>query len=198
MKTSLLSLALLLQLSCAASFAQEAEAPFGLNWGMSTEQIKSIGVELTQKQAGPFGQAFVASKLPKAISDQETTILFFGHDDRLWRIAAISSAFDNDPYGFGAKKRYEELLGVLNEKYGKGRSVHQLGDSIYSEPKYFAAGISGGESIWFTNFDRPDVFIQIGLTASDNSTIRWRIVYENKLLKKDFEQDQKTREKGSL
>jgi hypothetical protein len=75
-----------------------------------------------------------SSKLPKAIHDQEITYLFFGNDNKLWRITAISSSFENDPYGNGAKSRYDELVGILSEKYGRGTSVHQFGDDFYKRP----------------------------------------------------------------
>ena len=139
-----------------------------------------------------------SSKLPKAIHDQEITYLFFGNDNKLWRITAISSSFENDPYGNGAKSRYDELVGILSEKYGRGTSVHQFGDDFYKRPDNFVYGIQQGQTAWFTNFANPDLFIQLGLLAEGQSTLRWRVIYENKVLKKAFDQDQKSREKGSL
>src|SRR6476661_5057626 len=198
MRFSLITILLIFHLDHTAAVAQEGEAPFGLSWGLSVEQVKSMGVELKQQEQGTFGSSYLGSKLPKAISDQEVTFLSFGNDNKLWRIMAGSKPFENDPYGSTAKDRYGELVGALTEKYGKGDSVHQLGESIYAEPRYFVAGIRGGESHWFTNFENPSLFIQLGLMASSNDTVRWRIIYENKPLKNAFEQDQKAREKGSL
>ena len=198
MKSRLLTVLLLFHICLAPALAEEGEAPFGLTWGMSTAQLKGMGVELQQQADGTFGQSFSATKLPKAIADQEVTFLSFGKDDKLWRIAAVSTSFENDPYGGNAKQRYSELMSALGDKYGSGHSVHQLGKFLYSEPNHFVAGIRDGETSWFTNFDKPNVWVQLGLTASDHSTLRWRILYENKTLKKAFEQDQRTREKGSL
>jgi hypothetical protein len=193
----LIAIVLTLVFSTAGA-AQETEAPFGLSWGASTEQVKSLGVDLKQPDKDSFGETYSASNLPKGISDQQITFLSFGNDNKLWRIAAISTPFENDPYGNSGKNRYSELVGILSEKYGKGHSVHHLGESIYADANYFVAGIRGGESQWFTDFETPTLFIQLGLVAQDSSTLRWRVIYENKALKEGFEQSQKSREKGSL
>jgi hypothetical protein len=73
---------------------------------------------------------------------------------------AVSSPFENDPYGGSAQNRYDELIGVLAEKYGTGDSVHKLGDGLYKEPNFFVAGIRQGETVWFTNFANSDLFIR--------------------------------------
>jgi len=140
-----------------------------------------------------------STKLPKAIHDQEITYLFFGNDNKLWRITAISSSFENDPYGNGAKSRYDELVGILSEKkIRQGDQCAPIRGRLFKRPDNFVYGIQQGQTAWFTNFANPDLFIQLGLLAEGQSTLRWRVIYENKVLKKAFDQDQKSREKGSL
>lgn len=201
MRQATLSLFLLLVLQLLLPgrlVGSEADAPFGLTWGATAEEIKALGVELKPSEAADFGASFIASKLPRSISGQEGTVLSFGHDNRLWRVAAISVPFANDPYGIAAKERYQELVAVLGEKYGKGHSVEQVAEGYFSEPKHFVYGISQGESQWFTNFENPDLFVQLGLYAPNLSDLRWRLIYENKGLRTAFEQEKKVREKGSL
>jgi hypothetical protein len=160
--------------------AQEAEAPFGLRWGATVDEIKSLGIELqASPSASPYGDTYMASKLPKSIAGQEATLLCFGHNNKLWRVAAISTSFDNDPYGSSAKNRYSELYAVLREKYGNGHSTERIGGSIFSEPNEFVYGIFKNESQWFTNFENLAVFIQLGLFAPDMNSLRWRLIYEN-------------------
>jgi hypothetical protein len=179
--------------------AQEAEAPFGLAWGRSVEDIKTLGVDLTPyKESKDAGDSYIASKLPKSISGQESTYLSFGFNNKLWRIAAASTAFENDPYGSAAKARYAELSTVLTEKYGKGSTVERLGEGLYSEPKNFTYGINLGESHWATQFETPTMSITLALFAQDISSLRWVLIYENKALRAIFEKDQKAQEKGSL
>jgi hypothetical protein len=176
----------------------QSEAPFGLTWGVSADDLRAIGVDLRELPEKTFGISYAASKLPKVLADQEATLLSFGFDNKLWRVIGLGKQVENDPYGAAVKERYQELLGLLAEKYGKSRSVHTLGGSIYSEPRYFIAGIRGGESSWFSNFSTTETDVQLSLTATDSSTARWRVIFEYKPLKRKFEADRKGREKGAL
>jgi hypothetical protein len=180
------------------SARSQNEAPFGLNWGTSAEDLRTAGIELKEVEDKKFGTSYAAAKLLKVLADQEATLLSFGFNNKLWRIMALSRQFENDPYGTAVKHRYEELLAILSEKYGKPNSIHRLGGSIYSEPRYFVAGIRGGESSWYSNFNAEELDAQIHLQASDSSTARWGIVFEYKPLKKTFEMDRKGQEKRAL
>ena len=174
------------------------DAPFGLAWGSSTDDVRSLGVELKPYPDKSFGVSFLASSLPKVLSDQDATLLSFGINNKLWRVVGLSKEFPNDPYGVAIKSRYQQLLEVLTEKYGKPTSVHRLGGSIYSEPRYFVSGLRGGETNWYTNFNAELVDLQINLNASDSSTSRWKIIFEYKPLRKLFEADKSGQEKGTL
>lgn len=174
------------------------EAPLGLHWSASAEALKQAGIDLKKSGSDDFGVGFVAQKVPEGLANQETTLLSFGYDDKLWRIVIVSKSFPNDPAGNAVRNRYDELVRILGEKYGKA-GVHQvLGESIYSEPRYFLAGIEGGNSVWYSNFETSDLFIQIGILAATSSDARWRIIYEYKPLKTIFVQEKKGREKGRL
>jgi hypothetical protein len=188
------------QISPASAQAQkeDQEGPLGLTWGISANQVRALGVDLKDGPRSDFGVSYVATNLPRALSDQEMAIVSFGYDDKLWRIGAISRPFPNDPAGTNVKSRYQELLGVLIEKYGRPAIVHSLGDSIYREARYFLAGINGGHTSWYSNFDTAKLFIQLGILADDSSAGRWRIIFEEKALRKTFESGRRSREKGAL
>lgn len=187
----------LLNLPASAQSAAQ-DAPLGLSWGMSTAEIQSRGIELKEVPSLDFGKSFIASKIEKALADQSGALLSFGFNDKLWRILITGRETSNDPSGSNVLSRYNELSSVLSEKYGKPREIHRLGDSIYSEAGYFLAGVRAGKSSWFSNFDTSNIFIQLGIIASDSSTANWRLIYENKLLRKDFEGSKRSREKGNL
>jgi hypothetical protein len=182
----------------ACSAARGQDAPLGLSWGATVADLSNQGIELKDFEGSIFGKSFLAMKVERAVADQQASLLSFGFNDKLWRIVITSREFSNDPTGTAVRARYEELSSVLSEKYGKAKQVHQLGRSIYSESRYFIAGIRGGETSWFSNFETPTLFIQLGITASDSSTSRWRLIYENKAMRKEFEASKRTREKGSL
>lgn len=174
------------------------DGPIGLVWGSSSAEVQAKGVELKEIEGTDFGKSYLASKMEKALADQSGALLSFGFNDKLWRVLITSRPFSEDPAGRAALARYDELASLLSDKYGKGTQVHRLGESIYAQSGYFVAGIRGGQSRWFTNFDTSNLFIQLGLTASDSSTATWRLIYENKIFRRDFEASKRSREKGTL
>jgi hypothetical protein len=177
---------------------QDESAPLGLTWGSTSEEITAQGIELKPFPQKDFGETYLATKLPRALSDQETAALSLGFDNKLFRVAIISRAYENDPSGGAIRSRYAELLATLSEKYGKPYSVQNLGDSIYGQSEYFIAGINGGHSSWYSIYETPRMTIQLGLIADSSSTGRWRIIFEEKSLKKAFDLARKTKEKGAL
>lgn len=174
------------------------DGPIGLVWGSSSAEVQAKGVELKEIEGTDFGKSYLASKMEKALADQSAALLSFGFNDKLWRVLITSRPFSEDPAGSAAVARYDELASLLSDKYGKGTQVHRLGESIYAQSGYFVAGIRGGQSRWFTNFDTSNLFIQLGLTATDSSTATWRLIYENKIFRRDFEASKRSREKGTL
>jgi hypothetical protein len=173
-------------------------APFGLTWAASAADTRSLGIELKEYPAKDFGQTYVATNLPKILSDAETVFASFGYDDKLWRITAVSRSFTNDPSGISVRARYDELASVLSEKYGKGQSTHSQDSQMWKGPTEFVMGIKAGRSSWFTNFETNLLRIQLGIIADDNSTAHWRILLENKPLRANFEAGKKAHEKDAL
>jgi hypothetical protein len=198
---SLFSAAVIATLSLGCSALAQApvtDAPIGLIWGSSIAEVQARGIELKEVEGTDFGKSYLASKMEKALADQSAALLSFGFNDKLWRVLITSRPFSDDPAGSAAVARYDELVSLLSEKYGKANQVHRLGDSIFAQPAYFVAGIRGGQSKWFTNFDTSNLFVQLGLNASDSSTANWRLIYENKSFRRDFEASKRSREKGTL
>lgn len=177
---------------------QDESAPLGLIWGSTSEEIAAQGIELKPFPQKDFGETYLATKLPRALSDQETAALSLGFNNKLFRVAIISRTYENDPSGAAIRNRYSDLLATLSEKYGKPYSVQNLGGSIYGQSEYFLAGINGGQSSWYSIYETPQMTIQLGLIADSSSTGRWRIIFEEKLSKKAFDLARKTKEKGAL
>jgi hypothetical protein len=181
--------------------AQDADrnaAPFGLIWTMSAADTRSLGVDLKEVSTKDFGASYVATKLSKILSDVENVFVSFGYEDKLWRVAAISKPFKNDPSGISVRARYDELGSVLAEKYGKGRQSHFQDTTMWKSSTEFVMGIKVGRSSWFTNFETNLLFIQLGIIADDSSTAQWRIIMENKPLRIKFEAGKKAHERNAL
>lgn len=195
---ALIIIALIYTSGAAQAQSIETSAPLGLRWGASVEDVKAEGIELKEFANKEYGASFIATKLNKTLADQNGVLLSFGLNNKLWRIVAISRDYANDPNGGAVLSRYTELIEALAEKYGRPKSVHRLGGSIYAEPRYFVSGIRGGETHWYSNFKNTDLQIQLALTASDSSTAAWRLIYEYIPLSKIFESSKKNSEKEKL
>jgi hypothetical protein len=186
-----------------ATFGQAAEVdqkegPLGLQWGMSSVQVRGLGVDLKDVALKDYGTSYAASKLPKMIADIESVVLSFGFDDKLWRIATVSKAFSNDPYGSAVRNRYDELSSELAEKYGRGEQHHQTGQDFYAKADNFIYALHSGNSWYYTNYSTNLIGIQLSIRASDSSTAFYQIIFENQLLRSNFEKGKKTHEKDSL
>lgn len=188
---------------CCQSTAQaqdtiKNDAPFGLAWAMSAANIRSLGIDLKDVPATDFGTSYLATKLPKVLSDVERIFVSFGYEDKLWRVATISRPFRNDPSGISVRSRYDELATILGEKYGKGQSSHYQDSELWKKSTEFVMSIKTGRSNWFTNFETTALFIQLGIIADDSDTAQWRIIMENKPLRSNFEAGKKIHERNAL
>lgn len=167
-------------LSQTAGVLGQAEGPLGLTWGNSVSELRASGVELKDvREMNDFGKSYLASNLPRALSDQTTTVLSFGHDDKLWRIVLLGRAVDNNPAGYALKQRYEELKQTLEEKYGKPTTYHSVGDSFCAKDENFLYCIHSGKRFWTSSFSANQTLsIELSIHASSSSTGQWRIIFE--------------------
>lgn len=184
-------------------FAQPVEgqalrnAPFGLSWGMSAEDVTKKGVKLSDKSTDKFGEQYSATNLPKMISDVETVTLYFGYNSKLWRIAAASELFQNDPYGSQVKARYDELNNVLSKKYGTG-SRHHFRDDMWDEPDEFLMGLKTGRSWHYTNYDTETMFLQLRIGGYSSNAAVYAIIAKDKILEKTYKHGKKAKESEAL
>ena len=184
----------------AAEFSAQNrdDAPFGLKWALSADETRKLGVTLDGEKRSLFGQQFAASNLPRVLTDAESVQLFYGFDDRLWRVVAVSKAFGNDPYGNQVIARYNELAKVLSEKYGKGSLTHTNGGHFYQKPENFVYGVSNGNIYHYTDFNTPILSIQLAIRAFSMDSAVYVIIFENKALKQEFEKSKVAEEKKAL
>ena len=106
--------------ACAPSPAQnhgKYAAPFGLDWGLSKEQLTAMGVELTPVEFATG--AYTATNLPKKLSDAKTYTLQFKQEFGLVAIGVITYDIPGDPLGLKGKERYSQLKTAIVNKYGK-------------------------------------------------------------------------------
>ena len=191
-------------LAVSSATAQDAKtdrhesAPLGLTWGMSKADVLALEVELGAEEDGPFGIQAVARNVPRALADSEFIYLFFGFDDRLWRVFIASGEWDNDDYGIRAKKRFDELSALIDQKYGVGHSVIiQPIDDFYSTRERFAYSLSQNKRTHGRLWETDDLTIELALSAKHTDTY-YTLAYEHSDLAKNAREGQKARDKGAL
>jgi hypothetical protein len=186
---------------CFAAHSQTANdvAPFGLSWGMSKADAERIGVTLTSSTENGFGKSFSAQNLPRVLQDTEAVMLSFGHDDRLWRVAAASRVWSNDSYGTQASPRYDELVKLLTERYCPGKLIAQVPrNTFYSKPENFAYSIHMNERVQAVNWQMGGVRVQLSLRAARLQDLYYLLIYESVSLADAFRKAQRGREKEAL
>jgi len=186
--------------SAADVYAQDdTSAPFGLKWNASSDDIRSIGVNLSPANLSDFGTSYTATGLPKALSDMATVVLSFGYDDKLWRVAALSREFKNDQYGAAAKARYAEIEASLEKAYTAGSKFHrQSTDSYFGKPENFTYSLLKNEASWFSLYSSAAADIELSIGASGTSDSYWRLIYSYRDGEKKFRSGKKDAELDAL
>ena len=94
------------------------EGPFGLSWGGTYNQIKSLGVNMERTEIKDYPNSFLATKLPKNLPDISKVAVSFGEDNLLWRILAYSAPVQDSPDAANALMLYNKYYKLLSHKYG--------------------------------------------------------------------------------
>lgn len=140
--------------------------PYGLDWGMSLAQVIETGIRLEYAEVqGRFGHEYLAFDLPPWLGDEGQVFLYFGFDDRLWRIAVHSKGYSDEGTGTALFKRYDELKAMLDASFGPGEEVRELHHSAVSEPRRTVGTIQLGVSWVFTEYQSATEQVQLGLRA---------------------------------
>ena len=99
----------------SASQAESDEGPFGLQWGMSKEEVEKLNIRLCCEQLGKWGLRYqVHSKdfqyFSKRLGDEEKIYVYFGNKNKLLRMYVATSRV-------GGENRYNQLKELLASKY---------------------------------------------------------------------------------
>ncbi len=99
------------------------DAPFGLTWGASYEEVKQTGVNLTPVMLKDYLKNYSATNLQKKVSTFREVILTFGIEDELWRILAYGNFIEDTPSAEKVMDVYNQYYSLLEKKYG---NAHQF------------------------------------------------------------------------
>jgi hypothetical protein len=175
-------------------------APFGLTWGMSSEEARKTGAQLSANAGrSDYGASFAASNLSKVLSDTESVSLFFGYKDKLWRIAAAGRPMGPDPSGRQAVARYQELATVLSDRYGRGVETDVRDREVWKGPNEYVMSIKQGRGFLYTNFhSSDDVDVELSVRAASSDQAYYLILFAYRPGAREFETDKKVHEKEAL
>lgn len=182
-----------------ATQEDDLRAPFGLTWGASSAEVRKSGVQLTLNPGkSNFGAEFTATELSKVISDIDTVILFFGYDNKLWRIAAASRTMGPDPFGSQAVARYKDIAASLAERYGHGVETDVRDHEMWKQPNEYIMSLHQGRAFRYTIFQSSTVNVELSVRASSSDQAYYLILFEYLVGARKFEADKKLHEKDAL
>ena len=155
----------------------------GLEWGLSSDQVFDLEfytLQIMEKEEN--GQPYNASAYPPILHDIRQLILYFGFDDRLWRIAIIGRSHKDQT---GTAKtliaRYDEIRGQLAEVYGPGESFHH-NTTDRENPGFLLGALQMGQAWHFSEFTTADTHVQLGLVAGSVVAGRYALYIKNMVL----------------
>ncbi len=181
------------------------EGPFGLPWGATYEQIKELGVELVKTPIKDYPNSFIATKLPKNISDIAKVYITLGDDNILWRIIAYGNPAEDTPDAAKIMQIYQQYQKLLNQKYGNEKQYYKpkISDiekktvddegkehieiTKYEEPignKNFLSQLQSGEAVLYSTYENQKVGAVLSVNVDGEGKSYIIIDYTNlKILK---------------
>lgn len=185
--------------SMSAEPAEDIRAPFGLTWGMSSDEVRKLGVQLTSVAGrAEFGVSFAAADLQKVLSDTESVVLSFGFKDKLWRIAAVGTSKGPDPSGGQALARYQDLAASLSDRYGRGNETDLRDHEVWKGPNEYVMSIKQGRAFRYTTFRTSTVDVELSVRAAESDQAYYLMLFAYRSGAKEFEADKKLHEKDAL
>ena len=155
-------------------------AAFGYYYGLTQEQIESVGIKL-EVQSDEYGMVVAkASSAPIHWDDADFYYLFF-IDGKLLKISAYGKNITDDPTGTKGKSVFEDFKSSLIEKYGKpSDDLRRVGLEVYKEVGEFYQCLSYvGCGYWATEWKTKDKIIGLELNGLDKRGSGYlKVIYE--------------------
>ena len=183
------------------------EGPFGLPWGATYEEIKDLGVELVKTPIKDYPNSFIATKLPKNISDIAKVYITLGENNILWRIIAYGNPSEDTPSAAKVMQIYQQYQKFLNQKYGnekqyytpkiseiEKKTVDEEGKEHIEITKYeeqignknFLAQLQSGEAVLYSTYENQKVGAVLSVNVDGEGKSYIIIDYTNlKILKEN-------------
>lgn len=166
-----------------SSFIYAEDAPFGLTWGSSPQDITSLNITLKKESTDKNISTYSTSSLPKNISIAGQYLLIFDDEAQLQKIVMVSKDITGDPYGRNGKEIYEKIKNGLTKKYGTPKNTYeQSGIEVYKESDEFYQCLNyDGCGTWISFFEseQTKTNIVLQLEGLSRGTGYIKILYES-------------------
>jgi hypothetical protein len=174
--------------------AQDNNAMFGLKWGMSTQQVKALGISLEKKSAEWNFSTYVADTMPKALSFGESYVLIFD-DNSLVKMKMVSTDITEDPYGTEGKELFDRAVEMLSKSYKVEKVFCKSGLELYEDSDEFYECLNyEGCGYWVTGFVGENKSIVAQLEGIRRGTGYLTITAEANIFDKSLEKYKKLKE----
>jgi hypothetical protein len=138
---------------------QVLAGPFGLEQGMSLEQIKKI----TKLEETDIKFVYRTINLPKGTDEIHTYTLIITPTEGLCKINAFTRDIPTSPDGKELRDEFDSYVKILSEKYGSVPASNKQdflhADSIWKDSKYWMRSLGVSERtlayFWFTEKSKP-------------------------------------------
>lgn len=162
------------------SVASAQTAPFGLNLGMKVDDLRLLGAKPIDNAPGRWDLLTP----PTPNSNFSGYLLTATPKQGLCRIAALGVTLKNDASGEQARSKYNDLVGIITQKYGKPTSEYDYLDpkSIWNGRSDFAMAINKDErtleSYWL-NISNPSIKnIMVAVRSLSSTDTYVNVIYE--------------------
>lgn len=128
--------------------------PFGLEQGMSHEDISSIGGGVQLSHIDDDRYLVIP---PKSHPSFEQYIIWLGQNEGLYCIKATSAIIKSSDYGTELKQSFHDVLLPLEKKYGKFKMIDTIApDFILSDDQYWMSALRDGARTYQARWKAPD------------------------------------------
>lgn len=169
--------------------------PFGLTWGMSRQEARSLpGIEILREDEGDFFSTLIATQVPKGLSETDSYGLLFSRQYGLVKVQWSGHPFLDDKEGAGARTRYAELKDALEQRYGRPSSREFSWPKAGWDPTGFYACL--GEPIcgpYESTWSSGPVTVRLEIQADTPDSGRVRLSYEHERLALALEEAERMR-----
>lgn len=163
-----------------AAAARADEAPYGLHWGETAQDITDRGLSIEAVEGDGKSKLYVARGLRMAPPDTGLVRIVINEKHGLQRITWISKPIEDDLYGTKGRKAYQDRIAAFNRDFGRPHvTTEEIGVSVYTAPdQFYACLATDGCGIFMSKWLGDDEEILLRLVADAPTRGRLEIIYD--------------------